>query len=605
MQKMRQTSLSFAAAILAVTTLAGAQASRALDKEAERWVHATLKKLTVEEKVGQMIVSSFHSNFMSTDSSEFEELVTAVHEQKVGGFHVFGGSERIPPVLLNTTYGAVTLGQPYVAASIINRLQAISPVPLLNTADFEAGVGFRIAGATAFPRLMAFGAARDERLAEEAGRVTGEEARALGVHVNFAPVVDVNNNPRNPVINTRSYGEDPQAVGRLAGAYIRGLQAAGVSATLKHFPGHGDTDVDSHLGLPIIRHPRERLDQMELVPFRAGVAAGADAVMTAHIEMPALDATPKTPTTLSQPIIQGLLRKDLGFGGLIYTDSMGMAGVSQMYSPGEAAVRAVSAGNDVILHSPNDRLAFEAVVEAVKSGKIPEAQINTSVERILRAKARAGLHRNKVVNLDAISNVLGTRRNRAVAEEVSQRSITLLRDTNSQVPLKLPRDAQILYLSVLDYPGNWGISAPSRTFIPELRKRWPNVTSVELSDRTTPSEIELVRAMAARHDAVIASVFVRASSASGRMDLAEPLTRLLGGFVRGKRPFVTVFFGNPYVASFIPDLPAVMLTYDFYDQAEASAVRALAGEAAIGGRLPIELPGYAKVGSGLDRVADR
>ena len=516
---------------------------------------------------------------------------------------MFGGSERIPPVLLNPTYGAVTLGQPLEAASILNRLQAISPLPLLNTADFEAGVGFRIAGATAFPRLMAFGAARDERLAQEAGRVTGEEARALGVHVNFAPVVDVNNNPRNPVINTRSYGEDPQMVGRLASAYIRGLQAAGVSATLKHFPGHGDTDVDSHLGLPIIKHPRERLEQMELVPFRAGVAAGADAVMTAHIEMPALDPTPKTPTTLSQPIIQGLLRKDLGFGGLIYTDSMGMAGVSAMYTPAEAAVRAVAAGNDVILHSPDDRAAFEAVVDAVKSGRIPEAQINASVERILRAKARAGLHRNKMVNLDQIATVVGTRRNRAVAEEVSQRSITLLRDTNSQVPLKVGRDAQILYLSVLDYPGNWRISAPSRTFIPELRKRWPNVTAVELSDRTSPSEIELVRSMAARFDAVIVSVFVRASSASGRMDLAEPLHRLLGGFARGKRPFVTVFFGNPYVASFIPDLPAVMLTYDFYDQAEASAVRALAGEAAIGGRLPIELPGYAKVGSGLDRAA--
>jgi beta-N-acetylhexosaminidase len=325
--------------------------------------------------------------------------------------------------------------------------------------------------------------------------------------------------------------------------------------------------------------------------------------MTAHIEMPALDPTPKTPTTLSQPIIQGLLRKDLGFDGLIYTDSMGMAGVSAIYSPGEAAVRAVTAGNDVILHSPDDRAAFEAVVDAVKSGKIPESQINASVERILRAKARAGLHRNKLVNLDAIATIVGTRRNKAVAQEVSQRSITLLRDERNQVPLKLPRDAQILYLSVLDYPGNWRISAPSRTFIPELRKRWPNVTAVELSDRTSPAELELVRAMAPRYDAVIASMFVRASSASGRMDLAEPLQRLLGTFARSRRPFVTVFFGNPYVASFIPDLPAVLLTYDFYDQAEASAVRALAGEAPIGGRLPIELPGYAKVGSGLDRAA--
>jgi beta-N-acetylhexosaminidase len=598
----RRPLLALTAAILSLATLLPAQ-TRTLDKEAERWVQATLKKMSVEDKVGQLIVSSFQTNFMSSDSEAFETLVKAVHEQKVGGFHVFGGSEKIPAVLLNPTYGAVTLGQPLEAASIINRLQAISPVPLLNTADFEAGVGFRIAGATAFPRLMAFGAARDERLAQEAGRVTGEETRALGVHVNFAPVVDVNNNPRNPVINTRSYGEDPDMVGRLAAAYVRGLQAAGVAATLKHFPGHGDTDVDSHLGLPIIKHPRERLDKMELVPFRAGVAAGADAVMTAHIEMPALDPTPKTPTTLSGPIVQGLLRKDLGFTGLIYTDSMGMAGVSAIYSAGEAAVRAIAAGNDVILHSPDDAAAFEAVVDAVKSGRIPEAQVNTSVERVLRAKARAGLHRNKLVNLDAIPTLIGTRRNRAVAEEVSQRSITLLRDERNVVPLKIARDAQILYLSVLDYPGNWRISAPSRTFIPELKKRWPNVTAIELSDRTTPAEIELVRSMSSRYDAVIASIFVRASSASGRMDLNEPLQRLLGGFTRGKRPFITVFFGNPYVASFIPDLPAVMLTYDFYDQAEASAVRAIAGETAIGGRLPIELPGYAKVGAGLDRAA--
>ena len=603
MAEMLKNAVLVAAAVAALSSLPGAQGPRALDKDAEKWVQSTLKAMSVEEKVGQMLVSSFQTSFMSTDSEEFDGLVKAVHEYKVGGFHVFGGSERVPPVLLNPTYGAVTLGQPLEAASIINRLQAISPVPLLNTADFEAGVGFRIAGATAFPRLMAFGAARDERLAQEAGRVTGEEARALGVHVNFAPVVDVNNNPRNPVINTRSYGEDPQLVGRLAAAYVRGMQAAGVSATLKHFPGHGDTDVDSHLGLPIIKHPRERLDQMELPPFRAGIAAGADAIMTAHIEMPALDPTPNTPTTLSQPIVQGLLRKDLGFRGLIYTDSMGMAGVSAIYAPGEAAVRAVAAGNDVILHSPDAGAAFVALRDAVKSGRIPEAQVNTSVERILRAKARAGLHRNKLVNLDAISTVIGTRRNQAVADEVSRRSITLVRDEKNQVPLKVGRDAQILYLSVLDFPSNWRISAPSRTFIPELRKRWPNVTSIELSDRTSPSEIELVRAMAPRYDAVVASVFVRAGSASGRMDLAPPLQRLLNDLGRGRRPVVTTFFGNPYVAMFMPDLPAVMLTYDFYDRAEASAVRALAGEAAIGGRLPIELPGYAKVGFGLDRPA--
>jgi beta-N-acetylhexosaminidase len=584
---------------------ASAQEPRALDRGGEKWVRDTLAKMSVEEKVGQMLVPSFQSDFMSTDSKEFDALVRAVHELKAGGFHVFGGTELAPSVLLNPTYGTVTLGQPLEAASILNRLQAISPVPLLNTADFEAGVGFRIAGATTFPRLMAFGAARDQRLAQEAGRITGEEARAIGVHVNFAPVVDVNNNPRNPVINTRSYGEDPQMVGRLASAYVRGLESAGVSATLKHFPGHGDTDVDSHLGLPIIKHPRARLEQLELVPFRAAIAAGADAVMTAHIELPELDPTPNTPTTLSAPIVQGLLRKDLGFKGLIYTDSMGMAGVTAMYGPAEAAVRAVKAGNDVVLHSPDDAAAFNGIVSAVKSGEIPIERIDRSVERILAAKARAGLHRNKLVNLDQISTVVGTRRSQAVAQQVSERSITLVKDTRGQVPLKLSADAQVLYLSVLDYPSGWRIAAPSRTFIPELRKRWGNVTSIELSDRTTPSELELVRAMAPRFDVVIASVFVRASSASGRMDLADPLVRLLNGFARSNRPFVTVFFGNPYVPMFMPDLPAVMLTYDFYDLAEASAVRALAGEIPIAGRLPIELPGYAKVGEGIERSIAR
>jgi beta-glucosidase-like glycosyl hydrolase len=592
---------------LALSAAASGQDSHAapLDKTAQAWVHTTLKKMTLEDRVGQLLVSSFQSSFLSTDSDDFNDLVKAVRESRVGGFHVFGASELAPPVLLNPAYGTVTLGQPLEAASTLNRLQAIAALPLLNTADFEAGVGFRIAGATAFPRLMAFGAARDETLAYEAGRVTGVETRALGVHVNFAPVVDVNNNPRNPVINTRSFGEDPALVGTLASAYIRGLQSAGVMATLKHFPGHGDTDVDSHLGLPVIKHPRDRLESIELAPFRAGIATGADAIMTGHIEMPAFDATPDTPTTLSEPIVSGVLRKELGFRGLIYTDSMGMQGVTKMHTPGEAAVRAVLAGNDVVLHSPDDAAAFAGILEAVKSGRIPQSRIDSSVERILRAKARAGLHKTRTVDLNAIPSSVGTRAHQAVADAVSQRGITLIKDARNQVPLHLAKDAQVLYLSTLDYPSGWRIAAPSRTFIPELRKRWPNVTSIELSDRTTASEIELVRAMLSRYDAVIASVFVRTASFSGRMDLAPGLQRLLQDAARvtaaSNRPFVTTFFGNPYAATFLPELPAVLLTYDFYDRAEASAVRAIAGEAAIGGRLPIALPGVAERGHGLTR----
>ncbi len=572
-----------------------------LDKDAEKWVQATLRKMSLDEKVGQMLVSSFQSSFLSTDSREFDTLARAVHEYHVGGFLVFGASEPAPNVLLNSTYGTVTLGQPLAAASTLNRLQAISTIPLLNTGDFENGVGFRIMGATAFPRLMAFGAAGDEKLAYDAGRIAGQESRAIGVQVNFAPVVDVNNNPRNPVINTRSFGEDPALVAKLATAYIKGIQSAGAMATLKHFPGHGDTDVDSHLGMPIIKQPRARLDQVELPPFKAGIAAGVDAIMTGHIEMPALDPSPNTPTTLSEPIVTGLLRKELGFNGLIYTDSMGMAGVTAQYSPGEAAVRAVKAGNDVVLNSPDEGKAFAAIRDAVQSGEIPQTRVDASVERILRAKARAGLHRNRLVNLDAVPSIVGTRVSQAVADEISQRAITLIKDEGNQVPLALPRTAQILYLSVLDYPSGWRIGAPSRTFIPELRRRWPNVTSIEVSDDTAPGEIDLVRAMAPRYDAVIASVFVRAASASGRMDLSEPVQRLLVDIARIRKPYVTVFFGNPYAAMYMKELPAMLLTYDLYDRPERSAVRAIAGEAAIGGKLPIALPGMFEVGFGLTR----
>jgi len=604
---MRKLILALAVAIVAVATLSGQQdaGSRKLEADADLWVEATLKKMTLDDKVGQLLVSSFGSEYLSTDSPEFDALVKKIHENRIGGFHVFGGTVPVPDVLLDAHYGTVTLGQPLAAASLLNRLQAIAPYPLLNSADFETGAGFRLEGATAFPRNMAFGAAGDERLAYEAGRITAVESRAIGVHVNFAPVVDVNNNPRNPVINTRSYGEDPAAVGRLGSAFIRGLQSAGMVATLKHFPGHGDTDVDSHLGLPIIKDPRESLDQTEFPPFKAGIAAGAGAVMTAHIEMPALDPSPNTPTTLSQPIVSGVLRKEMGFDGIVYTDSMGMAGVTALYKPGEAAVRAIKAGNDIVLHSPDDGAAFAGIKAAVQSGEIPAAQFEKSVERILRAKARAGLHRTRAVSLDALPNIVGSRAHQAMADEVSRKSITLVRDQRNQVPLKVAREAQVLYLSILDTPGGWRIAAPSRSFIPELKRRWPNVTSVELSERSTANELELVRAMAPRFDAVVASIFVRASSGSGRMDLPANMQAVLRTIARqteqSGKPFVAVLFGNPYTATFLPEVPAMLLTYDYYDRAERSAVRALAGEAPITGKLPIGLPGLAERGAGLTR----
>lgn len=576
-----------------------------LDKIAAKWVDDTFKRMTLDDKIGQLVVSSFSSTYLASDTDTFDALAQKVKQLKLGGFHVFGGAEPIPAVLLANHYGSVTLGQPLAAASILNRLQSLSLLPLLNTADFESGVGFRIAGATAFPRQMAMGAAGDEHLVFEAGRITAIEARAIGVHVNFAPVADVNNNARNPVINTRSFGEAPDVVGHLASAYVRGLHAGGMLATLKHFPGHGDTDVDSHIGLPIIKHPRERLDRVELAPFRDGIGAGADAIMTAHIQLPALDPAEFSPATLSQPIVTGLLRGELKFDGLVYTDSMGMEAVSRRLAPGDAAALAIKAGNDVVLHSPDDAAAVLGIKAAVETGQIPAAQIDASVRRILRAKARLGLHRAKAVSQDDLPKHVGGRTSAAVARQISQKSITLLKDDRNQVPLRTPREGALLYLSLLDYESGWRIAAPSRTFIPELRKRWPNVTAIELADRATASEIDLVRATATRYDAIVVSVFVRTASASGRMDLAPPLVRLLADLAQATantpKPLITVFFGSPYAPAAVPSLPVMILTYDFYDLAEASAVRAVSGEAPIGGRLPIGLPGLFDAGFGLVR----
>ena len=598
----------FAAVLAAGIVAAAPRDPFVLDQAAEQWVTETRKKLTLDEKIGQLIVPTFESNYLSSDSDTFESLARLVREYHVSGFHVFGASQPAPPVLLNPGYGTVILGQPLSAAFLVNRLQALSVVPLLNTADFETGAGFRLSGATAFPRQMAMAAiARgdDARLVREEARITAIESRAMGIHVNFAPVADVNNNPRNPVINTRSYGEDPARVAALVAAYLQGARDGDMIATLKHFPGHGDTDVDSHLGLPVVTFDRARLDRLELVPFKHGVEQGAGAVMAAHLELPALDPTPSTPATFSAPVLRHLLRGELGFGGLVYTDSMSMDAVAKMLPPGEGAVRAVLGGADLVLHSPDPIAAFKGVKAAMAAGRISEARLDESVERVLRAKASVGLHMRRAIDLDAVPEKVGSRAHQSVAQEAFTRSITLVKDERRQVPLAIPRDTAVLYLSVLDYPSGWQIAAPGGTFIPELKKRWPQVTAIEVSDHTPLAELALVRSIASRYGAIVVSVYVRASSGSGRLDLAEPLVRLLRDVGRSASqagtPMVTTFFGNPYVAARIPELPAVLLTYDFYDMAEASAVRAIAGEAAIGGKLPITLSTTMPLGFGLER----
>jgi len=581
-----------------------------LDRAAEQWVDQTLKKLTLDEKIGQLIVTSLNGMFISADSDTYARLRHLVRDLKVGGIHVFGGSEAMPALLLNPWSGSASRrGDPFAAAATLNRLQRESALPLLTTADFEGGVGYIMTGATRLPRAMSIGATRDPELSYRAGKVSAEEGRSLGVFVDFYPIVDVNNNPRNPIINIRSFGEDVKSVSSLASAYIRGVKDGGMIATAKHFPGHGDTATDTHLGLAVIEHPRSRLDTVELPPFKAAIESGAGAVMSSHIALPALDNTTipgaakplPTPATLSRPILTGLLRDEMQFNGLIYTDSMSMFAISQNVPPDRAAALAVIAGADQVLHSPDDDAAFRGIKAAVEAGEIPESQITRSAERVLRAKAFMGLHKSRGVDLGAIDAQLSTREHQQVAADIAARSLTLIKDDARSVPLTVPSTANILYLSVIDYASGWREGLPSRTFMPELKRRWPNVTGVEVTDRTTADEFELIRGLARRADAIVASVFVRIASYSGRMDLSPGQTTLLEGLAAGKTPYVAVLFGNPYTATFLPKLPSVLLTYEEYDGVEAAAVRALAGEAPIGGRLPIALPGMFPLGHGLDR----
>jgi beta-glucosidase-like glycosyl hydrolase len=592
----------------ALLTAASLIAAPAVDTKAERWVRRTLKKMTLEEKVGQLVVPGLNGVYTPLDSEAAEKLGRLVREGRVGGFHVFGGGEALPPVLLNPVYGTsggrATRGQPLAIAVLLNRLQRASTLPLLFTADFEGGVGYIVEGATRLPRAMALGATRDEGLAERAGRLAAGEGRALGVHVDFYPVVDVNNNPQNPIINIRSFGEDPAFVGRMATAYLRGIQAGGMLSTAKHFPGHGDTATDTHLDLAVIEHPRARLDAVELVPFRATIAAGVDAVMSTHIRLPALDPTEGLPATLSRPILTRLLRQELGFDGLVFTDSMSMQAISRRFTHEKAAAMAVAAGADVVLDPPDPEAAIRGIREAVARGEIPREQVDRSVERLFRAKARLGLHRTRTVDVEAVPAGLGGRARQAVAAEIAARAITLVKDDRAQVPLRLPAGARVLLLSVIDYGTGWREGAPGRVLVPELRKRYGDLTAVEVSDRTTASEMDLLRALARRSDAVVAATHVRVASYSGRLGLSEAQVSLLERLAAdGPRPFVAVAFGSPYVGDLAPKVPAVLLTYETGDAPEAAAVRALCGEAPIGGKLPVTIPGLFPAGHGLERAA--
>jgi beta-N-acetylhexosaminidase len=551
---------------LLLLLLLAALPSRAQSRD--RWIEQTLRSMSLDEKIGQLLFVSGHGGFKSQDSEAFEKIRRNIVEYHAGGYNV-------------------ALGDPAAAALMINSMQRIARVPLLISGDLEGGAGYVFPGATRLPRGMAIAATNDETLAYEAGRIAATEGRALGFHVNYYPVADVNSNPQNPIINIRSFGEDPAKVAAMVRAYVRGCQDHGMLCTAKHFPGHGDTATDSHSEMPVVTSDRKRLDAIELVPFRAAIDAGVAAVMTAHIGLPELEPDPRLPATLSAKVLTSLLREDLRFDGLIFTDALDMQGVLGAFGEGEVAIRAIEAGADVLLFAKAETM-HPALKAAVASGRLSAVRVEQSVRKILDAKWRSGLAKERLVDLARLDTVVGSRAHREKAQEMMDRAITLVRNGKGAIPLAPSPGLRVLQLNVLDNTGRWLHNAvPGPAFAAEVKKRFPNATLIQLDDRSSPRELDLARSAAAHADAIIVGTFILTSWARGTIELPPQHVALLRELAKLEKPFILTAFGSPYVLRSLPETPGALAAYDTHDAAQIAAAKAIAGEIPIRGVLPV------------------
>jgi beta-N-acetylhexosaminidase len=544
-----------------------------------------MRTMTLREEVAQLLFVPFYGTSLNSNSREYRKFVQRIRDTKVGGL-----------ILVNWANGRTTQkAEPYALAVFLNKMQRLARVPLMVSSDFERGASMRVNDTTPFPHAMAFGAAGDPALSRYEGEVTAREARALGVQWVFFPVADVNNNPDNPVINTRSYGENPELVASMVKAFIEGAHSDKknyVLTTAKHFPGHGDTAVDTHLNLATINVDRDRLARVELVPFRAAIEAGVDSIMTAHIAVPAL-APSDVPATLAPQILTGLLRNELGFKGLVITDALEMGGIAKGYSSGEAAVRAVQAGADILLMPPDPDAALRAVVAAVESGHIPRKRIEESVARILAAKERTGLDRARTVNLDAISDAINSPEANQKAQEVADRAVTLVRNAPGRVPVTAPDQTCFVLMAEGRY------SAEGQVFTQELRKRAPKASLATLDpSMTREAQVDAIRLLPSC-DSYVVAAYSTVAAYRDTVSLAGDLPQTLKELVASGKPVTVVALGNPYLLRDFPDVTAYLATFSTVSTSERAAVRALFGEIKISGHLPITIPGLAQYGEGI------
>ena len=581
--------------------------ARAPTREALRWADRELRRMTLEEKIGQLVSVGVNATYVSQDSEEFKALRRQVEQNKIGGIILFRG-----PV--------------YESTHLVNRMQSLARVPLLVSADLEAGAGMRFDSTINFPWNMAVGATGNPEYARRQGEVTAREARAMGVHHVFAPVVDVNNNAQNPVINVRSYGEDPQAVARMSAAFVEGLQCGGVIATAKHFPGHGDTAVDSHRGLPVINLPRARLDSVELVPFRAAVAAGVGSVMVAHIGLPQLDPTtvkplPRPagyrpgyadsevlvegatlPATLSAPVTTDLLKRDLGFDGLVVTDALDMSGLTIYFTPAESAVRALLAGADQLLKPSDADATVRGVREAVQAGRLTERRIEESARKILAAKFDLGLVRRRLSPLEGIDTVVSNADAQRLAQEIADKAITLVRDDARLLAAGAPKpDARVFVLAVTN--GEDRLFVAQQFWSTLARAGWKFELSV-LDERSSEKEVEKALERAKGADLVVAALYGRVRTGQANSGaLPEPGQRALEKLIERKGPLIGVSFGNPYLLQSFKELKTYLVAYGDMPSLQRAAARALTRQIDVTGRLPITLPNLYARGTGIQLKA--
>jgi beta-N-acetylhexosaminidase len=555
--------------------------------KASATVRRWMKPMTLRDEIAQLIFISFHGAAPNSRTREYRTFMRMIREVKVGGL-----------ILVNWSNGRVIQkAEPYAVATFLNRMQRIATTPLMVAGDFERGASMRIEGTTVFPHAMAFGATGDPAFSRYEGEVTAREARALGVHWVYYPVADVNNNPDNPIINIRSFGENPQAVAAQVKAFIEGAHSDKKNYLLtaaKHFPGHGDTAVDTHMNLATINADRARLDSTELVPFKAAIEAGTDSIMTAHIAVPAL-APPDLPATLSPAILTGLLRNDLGFKGIVVTDALEMGGIAKGFSTGDAAVRALEAGADVLLMPTDPDAVVKAVMAAVQSGRLTRHRIQESLIRLLSAKERVGLDHKRFADLEGISDIVDSPESNEKALEIAGRAVTLVRNGGNLVPLTRPEAACYVVMP------EGRFTTEGQAFTQELRKHVARASVTTWDPTFNRQQIDdgIARLNGCENYVVAAYTSVGAYRGTVGM-LGGELGHAMDALIATGKPLVLIALGNPYVLRNFPNVTAYMATFSNVPPSEVGAVQALFGDIAIRGHLPVSIPNLAPLGEGIE-----